>query len=78
MTDIVSTLLWQWAVPRMGVRRVLVQIIVDNRGSMRVLQSSGFTLTKVVENYEEARGKMIDFAFFEWKLDAGDTQLAKL
>ena len=74
MTEVLSTLLSQWAVPRMNVRRMLVTIFPGNRGSMRVLQTNGFVLMKMVENYEEVRGKMADFIISEWNLNSAGMQ----
>lgn len=42
MTAVVRTLLNEWAVPRMGVRRVRVETYVGNIGSRRVFEKLGF------------------------------------
>jgi RimJ/RimL family protein N-acetyltransferase len=74
MTDAVETLLWRWAVPRMGVRRVLATTFRGNHGSIRVFQKNGFVLTKTLESYLEVRGKIRDFHLLEWDFDTVDKQ----
>jgi len=74
MTDVVGTLLWRWAVPRMGVRRVLATVFGGNHGSVRVFQKNGFVLTKRLESYLEVEGKIHDFLLLEWKFDTVDKQ----
>jgi RimJ/RimL family protein N-acetyltransferase len=75
MTDAVETLLWQWAVPRMGVRRVLVSVFGGNHGSTRVFQKNGFVVTNTLKNYAEVRGKMRDFVVLEWDFDTVEKQV---
>lgn len=72
MTDATETLLWQWAVPRMGVHRVFATTFRGNIASMKVLQKNGFVLTKSLESYLEVRGKMRDFQLLEWSINTVD------
>jgi RimJ/RimL family protein N-acetyltransferase len=74
MTDAVGTLLWRWAIPRMGVRRVLATTFGGNHGSVRVLQKNGFVLTKRLESYLEIKGKIRDLLLWEWNFDAVEKQ----
>ncbi|EMD41855.1 hypothetical protein CERSUDRAFT_110415 [Gelatoporia subvermispora B] len=59
MSAAVSTLLTEWGVPRMGIRRMRVETAAGNVGSVRVFQKNGFVLEKLVEteriktNYSE-------------------------
>jgi RimJ/RimL family protein N-acetyltransferase len=66
MTDVVKTLILTWAVPRMGVRRILVGAFGNNPGSVRVFRKNDFILTKTINNYVEARGKLRDLHILEW------------
>jgi GNAT superfamily N-acetyltransferase len=75
MTDAIETLLWRWAVPRMGVRRVLATVFPGNRPSIRVFQKNGFVLTKTLKGHLEVRGKMRDFLVLEWDFGVVDKQL---
>jgi len=75
MTDAVETLLWRWAVPRMGVRRVLVSVFGGNHGSTRVFQKNGFVVTNTLKNYAKVRGKMRDFVVLEWDFGTVDKQV---
>jgi RimJ/RimL family protein N-acetyltransferase len=74
MTDAIGTLLWRWAVPRMGVRRIIATVFGGNHGSVRVFQKNGFILTKRLENYLEVNGKMRDVLLMEWNFDTVDKQ----
>jgi len=50
MSAAVSTLLRDWAIPRMSVRRMRVETAVGNIGSVRVFEKNGFVLEKLVDN----------------------------
>ncbi|GBE77660.1 hypothetical protein SCP_0105410 [Sparassis crispa] len=49
MTAAVGTLLASWAIPRMGVRRMRVEIFRGNNGSVRVFEKNGFVLEKTLD-----------------------------
>ena len=66
MSDVLGTILHEWAVPRMGVRRVLCNVFVENGGSMAVFLKNGFVLTRTVEDYMEARGRRRSIHVVEW------------
>jgi RimJ/RimL family protein N-acetyltransferase len=66
MTDAVKTLLPMWAVPRMGVRRIVVGAFGSNPGSVRVFQKNGFILTRTLNKYIEGRGELRDLHILEW------------
>ncbi|KAF8973492.1 acyl-CoA N-acyltransferase [Flammula alnicola] len=68
MTDAVDTLVHDWAVPRMGVRRILSSAFVGNHGSVKVFEKNGFTLVRTIENHSVVRGKMRGMHVFEWEL----------
>lgn len=48
MTVVMSTLMREWCVPRMGMRHVRTAIFVGNEGSRRVMEKNGFVLWKTV------------------------------
>ncbi|KAF8973919.1 acyl-CoA N-acyltransferase [Flammula alnicola] len=56
MTDAVDTLVHDWAVPRMGVRRILTGAFVGNHGSVRVFEKNGFTLVRTIEDFSVVKG----------------------
>jgi len=56
MTDALDTLLSEWAIPRMGVRRIIATALEGNRGSVRVFEKCGFVLTRNLERFSEVRG----------------------
>ncbi|RDB29408.1 hypothetical protein Hypma_015951 [Hypsizygus marmoreus] len=66
MTDVLETLLWDWAVPRMGVRRICASAFEGNHGSIRVFERNGFTVTKTVENWAVVKGRMRNLHVVEW------------
>ncbi|KAJ7053951.1 acyl-CoA N-acyltransferase [Mycena amicta] len=69
MTDAIGTLLTKWAVPRMGVRWVVVTPLVGNEGSVRVFEKNGFRLVRTVDRALEARGVVHSANVLEWKLE---------
>lgn len=48
MTAAIETFIREWAVPRMGVRRIRVETFSDNKGSKRVFEKLGFKYEKSV------------------------------
>lgn len=69
MTDVFDTLLHEWAIPRMGVHRILATTLAANEGSLKVFQKNGFRLTRTLENEYDVRGSKRDVHVLEWKLD---------
>ncbi|KAF8910929.1 hypothetical protein CPB84DRAFT_1672449 [Gymnopilus junonius] len=72
MTDVVDTILHDWAVPRMGVRHVLVGAFVENVGSARVFEKNGFRTSRIIQRYREknhfkVKGKIHGLHLLEWK-----------
>ncbi|KAF7347356.1 N-acetyltransferase domain-containing protein [Mycena venus] len=58
MSDAFNTLLRQWGIPRMGVRRMVVSTLEGNKGSVRVFEKLGFKFRKTIDDTIEARGTM--------------------
>ncbi|KAK0198761.1 hypothetical protein F5146DRAFT_105887 [Armillaria mellea] len=58
MTDVYATLLENWVIPRMGVRRMIGTAFEGNQGSVRVFEKNGFVMRKTVPNYREVKGVM--------------------
>lgn len=65
MTDAVNTLLRDWAVPYMGVRRVIVGAFAENVGSIKMFEKNGFHKTRVIEEYRVIRGEMRSLQLLE-------------
>jgi len=68
MTDVLQTLLWEWAVPRMGVRYILSSAFEGNEGSVRVFHKNGFVRTRVIENHIQTRGQWRNLNVVEWNM----------
>lgn len=66
MSDAVGTLLHEWAIPRMGVRRMIVLAFSGNQASVKVFLKNGFRLTQTVENHLEVKGKMQGVHVLKW------------
>ncbi|TFK77495.1 acyl-CoA N-acyltransferase [Pluteus cervinus] len=66
MSDVLATVLHDWAIPRMCVRRLLCNVFVGNEGSMGVFRKNGFVLTRTIENHVEARGEKRSIHVYEW------------
>jgi RimJ/RimL family protein N-acetyltransferase len=69
MSEALSAILWDWAVPRMGARRMLTTIYAENRPSIKVALMNGFSVKRVVEGYEELRGEIHNCVFYGWNMD---------
>ncbi|KAG5716468.1 hypothetical protein E4T56_gene15102 [Termitomyces sp. T112] len=67
MTDALQTLLWDWAVPRMGVRHIIASAFEGNTGSLRVFQKNGFVSSRFFENHIQTRGQWRNLHVLEWK-----------
>ncbi|TFK41961.1 GNAT domain-containing protein [Crucibulum laeve] len=70
MTDAVGTLMHEWAIPRMGVRHIMVSACIGNEGSVKVFLKNGFKLIRTSEDHHEVKGKRVGLHVLEWR--AGD------
>ncbi|KAJ7292733.1 acyl-CoA N-acyltransferase [Mycena rebaudengoi] len=50
MTDAVLTVLHEWGIPRMGVRRMCATTLEGNQGSVRVFEKCGFKFRETLAN----------------------------
>ncbi|KAJ6541804.1 acyl-CoA N-acyltransferase, partial [Mycena capillaripes] len=75
MSDAFQTLLRQWGIPRMGVRRMVVTTLEDNKGSVRVFEKNGFKFRKTIENAMEVRGTKRGVHVLEWSLDDDEAKM---
>lgn len=69
MTDALDTLLHEWAIPRMGVRRILAAAFTGNDGSVKVFERNGFKLVRTIEEHAIVKGRMRGVHVLEWNLD---------
>ncbi|KAG6897957.1 hypothetical protein C0992_008347 [Termitomyces sp. T32_za158] len=67
MTDALQTLMWDWAIPRMGVRHIIGSAFQGNTGSLRVFEKSGFVPSKFFENHAQTRDQWRNLHVVEWK-----------
>lgn len=65
MTDVVDTLLQDWAVPHMGVRRIIVGAFEENIGSIKVFEKNGFRKLRIIDKYRMIRGEMRSLQLLE-------------
>ena len=66
MTDALDTLLWDWAVPRMGVHRICTTAFEGNQGSVRVFEKNGFVMKTTLDDFVVHRGRMRGLHVMEW------------
>ncbi|TFK56762.1 acyl-CoA N-acyltransferase [Heliocybe sulcata] len=72
MTAAIQTLVHEWAVPRMGCRKILVSVRKGNVGSRRVFEKLDFEFKGVLEDHQEltapgrAGGPKWSLEIFEW------------
>ncbi|KAI0698401.1 hypothetical protein C8T65DRAFT_660635 [Cerioporus squamosus] len=73
MSCALRTLLEAWVVPRMGARRIRVETIIGNRGSIRVLEKLGFRIDSTVRRRKvTSAGEVIDgFVVLWWQMGEG-------
>lgn len=70
MTDVIDTIMHDWAVPHMGARRFLVGAFADNVGSQRVFEKNGFRTLRILQKFKEIRGEWRKIRVMEWRYDA--------
>lgn len=66
MTDAIDTLLNEWAIPRMNVHKILVGTFTGNKGSVRVFEKNGFTLTRTIDNHLTKKELVYGIHVLEW------------
>ncbi|KAI0756870.1 hypothetical protein C8Q80DRAFT_61134 [Daedaleopsis nitida] len=73
MSRALRTLLEEWVVPRMGARRIRVETIIGNNGSIRVLEKLGFSVVHSVRKRKmTSAGEIIDgFHVLCWQMGNG-------
>jgi len=69
MTDVLDTVLHEWAIPRVNVKHILTGAFIGNRGSVRVFEKNGFRMTRTVNELCLVRGEMKGLHVLEWKAD---------
>ncbi|KAJ7492083.1 hypothetical protein FB451DRAFT_1216925 [Mycena latifolia] len=69
MSDGFKTLLREWGIPRMGVRRMVVTALAGNKGSVGVFEKNGFKLRKTIDDAIDVRGTMRGVHVLEWTLE---------
>ncbi|KAJ7045040.1 acyl-CoA N-acyltransferase [Mycena alexandri] len=69
MSDAIQTVMQKWAIPRMGVRRIVVTAIEGNAGSVRVFEKNGFAFRKTIADVLNVRGTMRSVHVVEWRLE---------
>ncbi|KAJ7760932.1 hypothetical protein B0H16DRAFT_1531174, partial [Mycena metata] len=66
MSDVIQTIMRNWAIPRMGVQRMVVTAFEGNVGSVRVLEKNGFRFRETIVDALEVRGTMRGVHVVEW------------
>ncbi|PFH52334.1 hypothetical protein AMATHDRAFT_140370 [Amanita thiersii Skay4041] len=69
MTDAVNTLLHEWAIPRMNIRKLLVSAMKGNHGSVKVFLNNGFKLTRTIDEYKVVKGGLSGLHVLKWELE---------
>lgn len=68
-SDAIKTVLYDWLVPRMGVRRVLVFPLEGNHGGVKAFLKSDFRYLGVSKSQTIVRGMARRVNVLEWRLD---------
>ncbi|KAJ6611486.1 acyl-CoA N-acyltransferase [Mycena sp. CBHHK59/15] len=69
MSDAFLTVLNEWGIPRMGVRRMVVTTLEGNQGSVGVFEKNGFTFRKTIKDCMEVRGTTRGVHVLEWQYE---------
>lgn len=69
MTAALSAIIHQWAIPRMGARKIRATSFEGNLGSVRVMEKNGFALVKTMKDCIEVWGERRSLHVLEWTLD---------
>ena len=67
MTDAVDTLIHGWAIPRMNMRHMLLEVFEDNVGSVKVFLRNGFKIKATYKDHIEVKGRIRGVHVLEWK-----------
>jgi len=73
MSAAMKFILYSWAIPRMGVRRMTGYTFAGNIGSVRVFERSGFVLKGILDNGKIVRGEHKRLSFLEWEASASES-----
>lgn len=65
MTSAFNAILKEWAIPRMGMRRMVAITNPNNHGSQKVMKKTGFVFREMLEKHIEGKGKKHDIYVFE-------------
>ncbi|KAH7921234.1 hypothetical protein BV22DRAFT_1107315 [Leucogyrophana mollusca] len=68
MSAAMGVILFSWAIPRMGVKRMTGYTFVGNAGSLRVFEKNGFVLRGTLDNGKVVRGEKRLLNHLEWIL----------
>ncbi|KAF6754327.1 hypothetical protein DFP72DRAFT_1010015 [Ephemerocybe angulata] len=71
-TDAINTVLHDWAIPRMGVRRLLAFPLEGNHGAVKLFLKSGFEFLFGCSDSSVLRGIRRRVNVLEWRLDDGE------
>ncbi|KAG9314171.1 hypothetical protein JVU11DRAFT_4957 [Chiua virens] len=67
MSAAMGTILHNWAIPRMGVRRMVGYTFTGNEGSRRVFEKNGFRFERTLENGKVVRGERKTLNYLRWE-----------
>ncbi|KAF9074967.1 GNAT domain-containing protein [Rhodocollybia butyracea] len=65
MSSAFKAVIQQWAIPRMGMRRMVGVTYPDNYGSRKVMEKNGFVLREIVKEHVKAKGKVHDSCVYD-------------
>ncbi|KAF9074968.1 acyl-CoA N-acyltransferase [Rhodocollybia butyracea] len=65
MSSAFKAVIKQWAIPRMGMRRMVGVTYPDNYGSRKVMEKNGFVLREIVKEHVKAKGKVHDCCVYD-------------
>lgn len=68
ISDAVDTLLHEWAIPRMGVKKMIGTAFSGNEASVRVLEKSGFKFRETIKDHVHVKGHLRSVHILDWKL----------
>ncbi|KAJ7612117.1 hypothetical protein FB45DRAFT_760102, partial [Roridomyces roridus] len=74
MTDAVHTMLHKWGIPRMAVRRMVIEVLAGNQGSVRVFEKNGSKFRRNYDDVLNVRGKIWSVHVLDWSLEEEESK----
>jgi RimJ/RimL family protein N-acetyltransferase len=73
ISDASKTLLYDWGIPRMNVRKMVGTAYTGNEASVRVLEKLGFKMREVYKDLKVVKGVIRSVCVLDWALEEDES-----